>query len=458
MLGSFGFNLAYVLMSTTHNYCLHRLEVAMRELGVGPEDTIVRTFDATSILGTHTTNTASAIATDPTSSPAINSTSTSISTSTPTSTSISTSISVSTSTATSTSVSSSTVTTTSTTISTTVSTSTSATIYTSTITSTTYVVDSATTAIESSATIEPSVPEPARDIKSRRAADSKVAIKPQATLEFPVPSGLPASRFEPSDGFDWVSIYDHGKEQEHPFNLTSSMELEDLQWTTSELLGLRRELGDVAKAPFERRAQANGLGEVLTFVAITPLRNMSKIVMELQDRFVDYNANKPPGASGSIRMGPFIEDALERLRLTRPGNEGLSSSGRQAYQSLINFDKPDRRYCFHNNCHWRDRVLDKWRDVNQKRDFFTARLTEVNKQLLAKDEAEWQTVLWAIKTFGWLLPAYTVLLILGNLVAKGWPIYPKARNTDVLQQPTRRAVQPTRRAVPAGPQLLDVPL
>ncbi|KAI0448813.1 hypothetical protein F5B21DRAFT_509787 [Xylaria acuta] len=414
----------------------------MHEVGVGPKDTVVMTFDATRILGIHTTS--------PT--PASTSTSTSNSTSKSTSISISTSTSISASTATYT------------TTSTTVSTTKSAITSTSTVTSaTTSVMDSVTEAIEPCPSLEPSGLESPRDIKSRRASKSKAAVKSQATLQFPVPSDLPMPGFTPSDGFDWATIYEHGKEQKHPFNLTSKSELEDLQRATAGSLGLRRELRDIAKAQPKCAAQANGLGEVLTFVAIAPLRNMSKIVMELQDRFVEYNANKPHRASDSMQMGPFIEDALARLELTKPGAEGLSPSAKQAYLSMANITRADPQYCFNQNCEWRARVLDRWQDVNRKRDFFTARLSEVNEQLLATDEAEWQTVLWAIKTFMWVLPAYTVLLILGRLVTRGWPyvggtIYPLERDANARRRPASRAApaaparrRPAARAAPAAP-------
>ncbi|KAI0185128.1 hypothetical protein EV127DRAFT_503410 [Xylaria flabelliformis] len=501
MLGSVGFNLAYVLMSTANNYCLHRLDVALRGLGVGP--------DVASILGVHTANTASVNATHYTPSSVIISTptsiSTSISTSTSTSTFISTSTSISTSTLMSTSTSTATLTSTSsstlTSISTLTSTSTltsaststsivipvttstavsSTSTSTSTVTSTTYVVDSKTAAFESSATIEPSTPEPAKESKYSKAVESEetiiksqanlrpsalepsqesksskaveskeTTIESQATLEFPAPSGLPTSRSEPSDSFDWESIYEHGKGQKTPFNLTSRTELEDLQWTTVELLGLRDELRYIAKTTSRSAAaQVNGLGEVLAFVAITPLQEMSKIVMELQVRFVIYNANKPSRASDSIQMGPFIKDALERLERTKPEVEGLSPSGKQAYQHLTKFDPADRKYCFGGNCEWRARVLSRWRDVSQKRNLLKARLAEVDKELIAADETEWQTVLWALKTFVRTLPVYAGLLILGSLCARGWPVYPRQWRRN--RQRAAGGVAPAL-AAPAGP-------
>ncbi|KAI0471159.1 hypothetical protein F4859DRAFT_515381 [Xylaria cf. heliscus] len=400
MLGSLGFNVAYVLISITNNYCLHRLDVALDELGMGHEDTIVMTFDATSILGIRKTRADGIIASSPTPASAIGSASNS------------TSATPSTSTATSKTTS----TTTSNLTSVTTPTFTDA----SKISS---LLDSVTTAVESSTTIGSSVIEKPQDIKSRKAVKSKVVIEPQATLEFPVPTEVPAPQLDEFEEFDWVSIYEHSKGQKHPFNLlTSISELEDLQRTTAESVDLRRELRDIAKAQPRRAMQANGLGEVLAFVAIAPLRNISKIVTELQDRVVNYNTNRPRRASDSIEIGPFIEGALEKLELTKPGAEGLSPSAKQAYSSMANITKVDPKYCFDKNCEWRARVVDRWRDVNQKRDFFTARLSEVNKQLLAKDEAEWQTVLWAVKTFAWLLPAYTVLLIFIRLFTMGWPL------------------------------------
>ncbi|KAI0544616.1 hypothetical protein F4679DRAFT_589330 [Xylaria curta] len=530
MLGSVGICVAYALTRMTNNYCLHRLDVAIRGLGAGPDDSrilavpdtaSVVTIDSTPSIASNSTSTPTYTSTStsaftPVSIPTSTSTSILASTSTPTSTSTSTftytptstytSTSASTSTSTRTSTSTFTYTPTSTYTSTSASTSTSThtrtstSTYTSTSTSTSVststpatsstslstftkvsTMESATTSTftktstafvmsERSTTLEPSsAPEPVRDITKSRdttvESSKETSIKSQATLESPaqditksrdttvessketsIKSQAPAKSPAPSSDFShfelatsenifgWDAIYKYGEGQKHPFNLTSSTDLEDLQWITAELLHLSEDLKVIAKESLSKHTaqEVNALEEVLAFVAIAPLREMSKILMELQVRFVKYNADKPPRASDSVQMGPFILDALERLEQTMPEVEGLSPEGKLAYNHLTESDPND----------WRARVLSGWRNVNRIRDILKDRLAEVERELTAKDEAEWLIVLAAFKTLMWALSSYAVILTLGRLLARGYPIYPRQPAAPADRAPEAGAPAP----------------